>query len=140
MPSRRIGTEMSSRNFPKSIREASEKSTSASVASARARTVELVLEMSIPSRTWDPTRRPIETNMIASVSGVPETRFDTAATAIRTKDTIASAQSIQIDLHLRSGSSLREADSRFNLRATYSTGTQDAAHGERPTRHGLSSE
>ena len=79
IPSRRSGTEISRRSFPKSMREASEKSTSASVASASARTVELVLEMSIPSRTLGPTRSPIETNRIAGVIGDPDSRFETAA-------------------------------------------------------------
>ena len=96
IPSRRSGTEISRRSFPKSMREASEKSTSASVASASARTVELVLEMSTPSRTLGPTRIPIETNRIAGVIGDPESRFETAATAISASATIVSAQSIQI--------------------------------------------
>ena len=65
----------SRRSFPKSMREASEKSTSASVASASARTVELVLEISIPSRTLGPTRSLMETNRIAGVIGDPDSRL-----------------------------------------------------------------
>ena len=78
------------------MREASEKSTSASVASASARTVELVLAMSISSRTLGPTRSPIETNTIAGVIGDPDSRFETAATAISASATVVSDQSIQI--------------------------------------------
>ena len=76
--------------------EASEKSTSASVASASARSVELVLAMLISSRTLGPTRSPIETNTIAGVIGDPESRFETAATAISASATVVSDQSIQI--------------------------------------------
>ena len=96
IPSRRIGTEISRRSSPRSMREASEKSTSASVASASARTVELVLEMSTSSRTLGPTRSPIETNRIAGVIGDPDSRFETAATAISASATIVSDHSIQI--------------------------------------------
>ena len=102
IPSRRRGTELSRRSLPKSMREASEKRTSASVASASARTVELLLETSIPSRTWGPTRSPIATNRIAGVIGDPESRLETAASAIRARATIVSAQSTQIPPRVRS--------------------------------------
>jgi len=78
------------------MREASEKRTRARVASASARTVELVLSMSIPSRTLGPTRSPIETNRIAGVIGVPDSRFETVATASSASATIVSDHSIQI--------------------------------------------
>ena len=84
------------------MREASEKRTRASVASASARTVELVLEMSTSSMTSGPTRSPIETNKIAGVIGVPESRFETLATAIRASATMASDHSIQANLRDRS--------------------------------------
>ena len=102
IPSRRRGTEISRRSFPKSMREASEKRTNASVASASARTVELVLEISIPSRTLGPTRSPMETNRIAGVIGDPDSRLETAATAISASATIVSAQSTQIPVPVRS--------------------------------------
>ena len=57
------------------MREAPEKSTSARVPSASARTVELVLSMSIPSGTLAPTSSPIETRRIAGVSGDPREPF-----------------------------------------------------------------
>ena len=98
IPSRRTGTEISRRSFPKSMREASAKRTSARVASASARTVELVLERSIPSRTLGPTRSPTATNRIAGVIGEPFNRFDMAATATSVSATIVSVQSIQIPL------------------------------------------
>ena len=81
IPSRRTGSEIPRRSALRSIREASEKRTSASVASASARTVPLVLGMSTASRILGPTRSPIETNRIAGVIGVPASRFETAAKA-----------------------------------------------------------
>ncbi len=53
------------------MREASQNSTSASVASASVRTAPLVLSMSIPSRTCGPTSNPTATNTIAGVIGRP---------------------------------------------------------------------
>jgi hypothetical protein len=67
-----------------SIREESEKSRNARVASAGVRTVSLLLATSISPRTLGPTGRPIDTNRIAGVIGVPEIRFETPATAIST--------------------------------------------------------
>ena len=96
IPSSRSGTEAPRRSAPRSMLEASEKSTSASVASASARSVELVLAMLISSRTLGPTRSPIETNSIAGVIGDPDSRFETAATAISASATVVSDQSIQI--------------------------------------------
>ena len=98
IPSRRSGTEASRRSSPRSMRDASAKSTSASVASASARTVELVLARSIPSRTFGPTRRPIETKTIAGVIGDPDRRFETTATTISASAKIARDHSIQIRL------------------------------------------
>jgi hypothetical protein len=86
------------------MREESEKRTSASVASASARTVELVLSMSIPSRTLGPTRSPIETNRIAGVIGDPDTGFETAATAISASATaMTSLQAMFIERLLCAG-------------------------------------
>jgi hypothetical protein len=48
------------------------------------------------SRTLGPTRSPIETNRIAGVIGDPDSRFETAATAISASATIVSDHSIQI--------------------------------------------
>ena len=96
IPSRRTGTPTSRRSAPRSMREASEKSTRASVASASALAVELVLSMSIPSRTLGPTLNSIETNMIAGVIGEPDNRLETAATAISAKAKIVSDHSIAI--------------------------------------------
>ena len=58
------------------------------------RTVELVLAMSTSSRTSGPTRIPIETKTIAGVIGVPDSRLETAATAISASATIVSDHSI----------------------------------------------
>ena len=60
----------------------------------RARAVELVLSMSIPSRTLGPTRSPIETNRIAGVIGDPDIGFETVATTISASATIVSDHSI----------------------------------------------
>jgi hypothetical protein len=101
MLSSRVGTENSRRSSPRSMREASEKSTSASVASARARTVELVLSRSIPSRTLGPTKSPSVTNRIAGVIGDPDSGFETAATAIRASAKAVSDHSISDPLDHR---------------------------------------
>ena len=97
------------RSSLRSMREASENRTSASVASANARTVELVLEMSTSSRTFGPTRIPIETKTIAGVIGVPDRRFETAATAINASATIGNDQSIQTFPSERQGPNLWDA-------------------------------
>ena len=76
------------------MREASQNNTSASVASASARTVELVLSRSIPSSTWGPANNPTATNTIAGVRGVPYNRREIAATASRVSATMASDQCI----------------------------------------------
>ena len=96
IPSSRSGTEAPRRKALRSMLEASEKRTSASVASASARSVELVLAMLISSRTLGPTMSPIATNTIAGVIGDPDNRFETAATAISASATVVSDQSIQI--------------------------------------------
>ena len=74
MPSRRSGTLTSPRRWRRSTREASQKSTSARVASASVRTAPLVLSRSIPSSTFGPTSRPTATNTIAGVIGEPSSR------------------------------------------------------------------
>ena len=95
IPSRRSGTVISRRSLPKSMREASENSTSARVASASVRTVTLVLEMSTASRTSGPISSPIDTNRIAGVIGDPDRRLEMAATPMSTSARIASDHSIR---------------------------------------------
>ena len=75
------------------MREASQNSTSASVASASVRTVALELSRSIPSSTLGPTSSPTATNTIAGVTGVPDSRRETAATPSSASATMASAHS-----------------------------------------------
>ena len=94
MPSRRTGTSTARRSCPRSMREASQKSTSARVASARVRTVPLELSRSMPSSTWGPTSSPTATNTIAGVTGVPVSRRETAATASSVSATTARAHFI----------------------------------------------
>ena len=94
MPSRRSGTPTSGRSWRRLMREASENSTRARVASAKVRTVELVLSTSIPPSTCGPTSRPKATNNIVGVSGVPEIRREIAATPSSASATMASAHSI----------------------------------------------
>ena len=95
MPSSRTGTFASRRSALRLIREASENSTSARVASASARTVEPELERSTSPRTFGPTSTPMTTKRIAGVRGVPAIRPDTDATAKTASAMIASDQSIQ---------------------------------------------
>ena len=73
------------------MREASQKSTNASVASASVRTVPLPLSRSTSSSTWGPTKRPTATNTIAGVTGVPDSRREIAATQSSATATMASA-------------------------------------------------
>ena len=96
MPSSRTGTSTVRRSAPRSMREASENSTSASVVSASARTVEPVLDRSIPSSTSGPTSNPKATNSIAGVIGVPDSRPETAPTPSSAIATRASAHSISV--------------------------------------------
>ena len=63
------------------MREASQNSTSASVASASVRTVPLELSRSISPSTSGPTSNPTATNTIAGVTTVPDSRPEIAATA-----------------------------------------------------------
>ena len=77
------------------MREASQNSSSASVASASARTVSLELSMSSSPSTFGPTSRPTATKTIAGVIGVPDSRLETAATPSSVTARIASAHSIQ---------------------------------------------
>ena len=76
------------------MREASQNSTSASVASASVRTVPLELSRSIPSSTSGPTSNPTATNTIAGVTGVPYSRAEIAATASSVSATMARDHSI----------------------------------------------
>ena len=95
MPSRRSGRPTSRRRWRRSMREASQNSTSASVASASVRTVPLVLSRSIPSSTLGPTSRPTATKTIAGVIGEPSSRRDTAATPSKATATMASDHSMR---------------------------------------------
>ena len=72
------------------MREASQNNTSASVASASVRTVELELSRSIPSSTSGPASNPTATNTIAGVIGVPYNRREIAATPSSASATMAS--------------------------------------------------
>ena len=77
------------------MREASQNSTSAKVASASVRTAELELSTSISPSTLGPTSNPTTTNSIAGVTGVPDSRPETAATPSSVSATMARAQSIR---------------------------------------------
>ena len=79
--SSRSGTTYSRRKAARSIREASEKSTTTSVASATQRTVPLPIVGSSHPRTSSLARMPPATNTIAAVTAVPESRRETAAYA-----------------------------------------------------------
>ena len=109
MPSSRTGTSAARRSWARSMREASQKSTSARVASARVRTVEPVLERSTPSSTSGPTSNPKATNSIAGVIGVPASRRETAATPSRASATSASDHSIHDPLPVRDDAGTRDA-------------------------------
>ena len=93
IPSRRTGTPTAWRSCPRSMREASQNRTSASVASASVCTVALELLMSITSRTSGPTSNPIATKTIAGVTGVPDSSREVAATPSNTSATMASDHS-----------------------------------------------
>ena len=95
MPSSRAGHPDLAAQRRRSMRDASENSTSASVASASARTVALELSRSTPSSTSGPTSRPNATNTIAGVTGVPDSRREIAATPSSVSATMASDHSIQ---------------------------------------------
>jgi len=92
MPNRRTGTLDSRRSVRVSIRDASENSTSASVASANVRTVELFGAALTSSSSSGPTSTPIATNTIAGVTGVLESCRETAATASTASATMARVQ------------------------------------------------
>ena len=77
------------------MREASQNSTSASVASASVRTVALELSTSIPPSTSGPTSNPTATKTIAGVTGVPDSRREIAATPSSASATMARDHSIQ---------------------------------------------
>ena len=94
IPSRRTGTPTSRRSCPRSMREASQNSTSASVASASVRTVALELSRSISPSTSGPTSNPTATKTIAGVTGVPDSRREIAATPSSVSATMARDQSI----------------------------------------------
>ena len=86
--SRRRGTTYSRRSAARSIRDASEKSTTVSVASATQRTDSLSIVGSSQPRASSLTRMPPATNTIAAVITDPESRRETAAYA-RTRSEIA---------------------------------------------------
>ena len=75
------------------MREASQNSTSASVASASVRTVPLELSRSTSPSTSGPTSNPTATNTIVAVTGVPDSRPDSAATPSSVSATMASDHS-----------------------------------------------
>ena len=94
MPSRRTGSAISARSSRRSMREASQKSTSASVASASVRTIPLELSTSIPSNACGPATNPTATNSIAAVTGLPDSSREIAATASNARATMARAHSM----------------------------------------------
>ena len=75
------------------MREESENSTTASVASASFRTVELVGPTVRSSSTRGPARTPMATTTIAGVIGVLDSRRETAATSSSASPTVARPQS-----------------------------------------------
>ncbi len=81
MPSKRTGIDASRFSARRSTREESENNTTARVASANVRTVELVGLAAISSSTRGPTRTPMATTRIAGVSGVPDRYRETDATS-----------------------------------------------------------
>ena len=93
MPSRRTGREASRRRALRLMREESENSTTASVASASLRTVELVGPRVRSSSTSGPTRTPTATTTIAGVIGVLASRRETAARSSSVSPTVARPQS-----------------------------------------------
>ena len=86
--SRRRGTTYSRRSAARSIREASEKSTTVNVASATQRTESLPIDASSQPRTSALATMPPATNTIAGVITDPRSRRETAAYA-RTRSAIA---------------------------------------------------
>ena len=86
------------------MREASQNSTSASVASASVRTVALELSRSIPPSTSGPTSNPTATKTIAGVTGVPDSRREIAATPSSVSATMARDHSIQSSMPRTVGS------------------------------------
>jgi hypothetical protein len=95
IPSSRSGTAYSRRSRRGLIRDASAKSTTASVASASVRTPSLAGAEVTPSSTSGPTTTPTATNTIAAVTGVPVSRREIAATANAAAAMIASSHFIR---------------------------------------------
>ena len=93
MPSRRTGTTASPRSARRSIREASEKSTTASVASASAWTWSPSGLRSTRPSTSVPSSSPNPVKTIGAVTDVPESRPDAAAYASSATATLARAHS-----------------------------------------------
>ena len=91
-PSSRTGIEASRRSARRSTREESENNTTASVASAKVRTVELVGRTERSSSTSGPTSTPTAVTTIAGVTGVLDRRRDTAATSSNVRPMIASPE------------------------------------------------
>ena len=85
--------EASRRRALRPIREESENSTTASVASASLRTVELVGPTVRSSSTRGPARTPMATTTIAGVIGVLTSRRETAASSSSVRPTVARPQS-----------------------------------------------
>ena len=81
------------------MREESENSTTASVASASLRTVKLVGPTVRPSNTNGPTRTPMATTTIAGVIGVFESRRDTAATSSSASPTVGKPPIHDANIH-----------------------------------------
>ena len=99
MPRRRTGTAYSSRSVRRSMRDASENSTTVSVASASSFTDSPVGDVSTRSSALVPTIRPIPTKMIAGVIGVPSIRREMAPKPISATATTARAHPIVTVAH-----------------------------------------
>jgi hypothetical protein len=118
-PSKRTGIEASRRSARRFTREESENSTTASVASASVRTVELVGPTVRSSSTGGPTRTPTATTTIAGVMGVLDKGRDTAATSSSVTPTIARPAPTASPLLLKVGeTTLHAASMRLRRRLT----------------------
>ena len=78
-PSRRAGSETSSRSVARLMRDASENSTRVRVTSASTLTTSLEVAGSTRPSASAPTSTPAIVNTMGAVTGVPDSRPDTAA-------------------------------------------------------------
>src|SRR4051812_14975835 len=125
IPSSRTGTPASRRSSRRSMLEASENSTSASVASASVRTVSLEDSTSTSPSTRGPMSTPTATNTIAGVTGVPYSRREIAATPSNVAARIASDHSMApSEVRLRRHASRRDGGAHGVVVALVLVGVQ----------------